>query len=103
MNKIYSIISTVGISLAVIVVLYLCMNILPNSPFQSFLGLSTQSEFYKNVKYAFYFLPLDKIIVTLEAWVLCMIEWYTWRFCYKATEKVMGGSTDLINAALRKK
>jgi hypothetical protein len=101
MTKIFSLIWTMAIAVAIGVILIICEQILPDSPFQSFLSWSSLASFSQYLKFVFYFIPAAKIIAVMEAWVLCMTNWYTFRIIYKIADYVVSGLSSPINSLLK--
>jgi hypothetical protein len=102
MSKVFSLIWTLAIAVAIGVILMICSEILPDSPFQQFLSWSSLASFSQYLKFVFYFVPAAKIIAVMEAWVLCMTNWYTFRIVYKIADHVVSGLSSPINALMGK-
>jgi hypothetical protein len=101
MTKIFSLIWSVAIAVAIGVILIICEQILPDSPFQKFLSWSSLANFSQYLKFVFYFIPAAKIIAVMEAWVLCMTNWYTFRIIYKLADHVVSGLSSPLNSLLK--
>lgn len=101
MTKLFSLIWSVAIAVAVGVILVICQNILPNSPFQSFMEWSSLASFSQYMKFVCYFVPVGKILAVMEAWVLCMTNWYTFRIIYKVADHVVSALSSPIGALLK--
>jgi hypothetical protein len=102
MSKVFSLIWALAISVAIGVILLICSEILPDSPFRAFLSWSSLASFSQYLKFVFYFVPAAKIIAVMEAWVLCMTNWYTFRIVYKIADHVVSGLSSPINSLLGK-
>lgn len=76
---VYSLVYTVAIAVAISIILALCWEYLPDSPFQTFIKGTEMGTFNEYVKYIGYFIPINRMIVVMEAWVLCMTNWYTFK------------------------
>lgn len=100
MSKVFSVIWTLAIAIAIGVILVICQKILPDSPFQSFMSWST--EFSQYMKFICYFVPVARIIAVLEAWVLCMINWYVFRIIYKIADHVVSTLSSPVNTLIKK-
>ena len=74
------------IVVAVTFVICFLVGILPQSPFLAYIGWSDLSNY---LGYINYFLPIDKIIVISEAWLLAIAPWILAQLSIKAI-KVLG-------------
>lgn len=102
MTKVFSMIWSLAIAVAIGVILVICQKILPDSPFQSFLSWSSLANLSQYLKFVFYFVPVAKIIAVMEAWVLCMTNWYTFRIIYKIADHVVSALSSPVNSLLKK-
>lgn len=101
MTKLFSLIWSISIAIAIGVILLICQAILPDSPFQTFLEWSSLANFSQYLKFVFYFIPAAKIIAVMEAWVLCMTNWYTFRIIYKIADHVVSALSSPIGALMK--
>lgn len=96
-----SLITSLASNLAVLVLLAVAINILPNSPFQSVIEGSTKSgTFYQYLGYVSYFIPVDRIIVTLEVWIVCITNYWFFELlckCFSGASNIasLGGLSSL--------
>ena len=97
MTKLYSTIITLVTNAAVIVVLMAAVKILPDSPFQSFINGSLFGSLGTYIKNINYFLPVSQTIALLEAWILCISEWYLWKFIYRISLSVSSAGTEIMS------
>lgn len=96
MRKIFTFVVDAVVNSVLVIFLLVAVNILPDSPFEAFIKLSSFSHIWDYLKYINYFIPIPKIITTLEAWVMCIMEWYLWRFIYDISKNVSSGGTELM-------
>lgn len=90
MGKSLSLITTMGIAVVVTIVLVMCSELLPGSPFQAYLSFGEFSEY---LKFVFYFLPVAQIIAVMEAWISCIVSWYTFNFVYRIIQPMLTSLT----------
>lgn len=82
--KSLSIIMTLVSNLVLMLVLVMALKILPNSPFQTVMEKYNVFGSLSNyMQYILYFLPVGKIIVTLELWVVCIVNYWGFEFTLK--------------------
>jgi hypothetical protein len=101
MSKIFSLIWTIAIGAAIALILVLCSKILPDSPFQQFITSSSIGNFSQYFKFVFYFIPVGKMIAVMEAWVLVMTNWYTFRIIYKLVDHVVSSMSSPFGSLLK--
>lgn len=97
MGKAFSMVATMSIGVVVTIILVLCSEILPDSPFQQFCSIGDFSEY---LKFVFYFVPVAQIIAVMEAWVSAITMWYTFSFVYRIVQPMLtsltSGGTSLM-------
>lgn len=96
MTKFYTFIIQAVINSGVLIFLLLAVKILPSSPFVAFMNLSQVANIWDYMKYITYFIPVAQMIAILEAWVLCISQWYLWRFIYDISKNLSSGGTGLM-------
>lgn len=102
MSKIFSLVSTMAIAVAVGVILMLCADLLPDSPFQQFISASALGNLSQYFKFVFYFIPVAKMIAVMEAWILVMTNWYTFIIVYRVANSVVSTLSSPMNTMLKK-
>lgn len=74
------------IAIAVVTLIAFFCGILPQSPFLAYVGWTELNDYLGFINY---FLPIDKIIVISESWLLCIAPWILAQMSIKAI-KVLG-------------
>lgn len=93
-TKVIATITSLATNLVVLSVLALAVNILPSSPFQAIIKSSAKSGyFYQYLKYVAYFIPIERIVVTMELWLMCVSNYWFYQFvskCYNGASSLAG-------------
>jgi hypothetical protein len=96
MSKWLSSISTLVASAGILVILAIAAQFLPYSPFQSFISGSYWNALVPYLNAINYFVPISEMIVILEAWTVCIAEYWLWELIYSVTKSVSGSGTSVI-------
>ena len=89
-------IATAVISAAILIVLAVACQLLPNSPFQSFIGGEYFEAIAPYLSAIRFFLPIDEMILILETWVAVITEYWIWKIVYSVTKSVASSGTSII-------
>lgn len=90
--KFVALFSTFISNFVTLLILALCIKILPNSPFQAILDqYGTFSELPKYLQLFYYFVPVDRLIAVLNMWIVCILNYFVFRFFLNTAYNSSGG------------